>query len=269
MREAMAPSAGSADPSRRCKRFTVVIWAFAHLIVTLYVLCLLFNSSTSQGSGTVMPDCLRGLNPYRSQTGPQLTKQQLAKREAAIEFRRQAAPLRLILRVKDIEAEVALETLSQAQVPGSTDEKEDLKEQLILKTGQQEVPAATVGATQLGTLLPSDQFKCYPEANTDIGGIAVRWGLTYHVSSAAECCKACSKQAAYATGRQRKCNVWVFCPEKDGCPSPDGYEHKFGECWLKQADKPRVDVNDYSLVMRDKSVPPLPVLWISGVRRPE
>jgi hypothetical protein len=111
MREAMASSAASADPLRACKRVTVVVWAVAHLVVTLYVLRVLFEGSASQGS-TSMSDCLRGLNPYRSQRG-ELTKQQLANRKAALEFRRQSAPLLLMLRVKDIEAEVAMETLRQ------------------------------------------------------------------------------------------------------------------------------------------------------------
>jgi hypothetical protein len=144
-------------------------------------------------------------------------------------------------------------------------EEEEVKEQVELETGQQRVPAIVddkMGAIQRSLLPPE---KCQPELNTDFGGVAVRWGLTFHVNNAAECCKACAKQASYARGSQRKCNVWVFCPHKGGCPSPDGYEHKFGECWLKQADKPRPVVHNYSVVMADKSVPPLPVLWISGV----
>jgi hypothetical protein len=28
--------------------------------------------------------------------------------------------------------------------------------------------------------------------------------------------------------------VWVYCPSEDGCYSPDIYEHKHQECWLKQ-----------------------------------
>lgn len=143
------------------------------------------------------------------------------------------------------------------------DEKDELEDQKELETGQR--PPAVVddpiGRIQR-TLTPE---KCQPELKTDFGGVAVRWGLTHHVNSAADCCKACSQQAAYAKSSQRKCNVWVFCPEKKGCSSPDGYEHKFGECWLKHADKPRGIVNDYSLIMRNKTAPPMPVLWMSGV----
>ncbi|PWZ27481.1 Pectin acetylesterase 9 [Zea mays] len=31
-----------------------------------------------------------------------------------------------------------------------------------------------------------------------------------------------------------KCNIWVYCPSEYGCYSPDKYEHKHQECWLKQ-----------------------------------
>lgn len=154
------------------------------------------------------------------------------------------------------------------QVPAHAAEKteeEEVQEMKQLETGQQGGPAVVddaIGAMQRHLLPPE---KCQPEPYTDFGGTAVRWGLTHHVSNVAECCKACSRQASYARGGQPKCNVWVFCPRKSGCLSPDGYEHKFGECWLKQADKPRAVVNDYSSIMRDKSGPMIPVLWISGV----
>lgn len=103
----MAASAGSADHSRRCKRVTVVVWALCHLVVTLYVLRVLFGSASDES--TDMSDCA---NPYRLQRS-KLTEQQLAHRKAAIEFRRQSAPLLLMLRVKAIEAEVARNTQGQ------------------------------------------------------------------------------------------------------------------------------------------------------------
>lgn len=142
-------------------------------------------------------------------------------------------------------------------------EQEELQEQVEIETEQQGVPA--VEDDELGVIERQLPPQCHPEPNTDFGGVAVRWGLTYHVNSAAECCKACLWHAAYARVGQLKCNVWVFCPEKNGCPSPDGYDHKFGECWLKQANQPQATVQNYSLVMRNKNSSPLPVLWISGV----
>jgi hypothetical protein len=55
------------------------------------------------------------------------------------------------------------------------------------------------------------------------------------VESAADCCEACLRQARTAKSGEKKCNIWVFCPAEGGCFSPDVYEHKHQECWLKQA----------------------------------
>ena len=76
--------------------------------------------------------------------------------------------------------------------------------------------------------------ECHAEAHTDYDGLAVRWGLTHHVASAADCCQACLDQAKDAKDGEKKCNIWVYCAKEDGCYSPDKYEHKNHECWLKQ-----------------------------------
>ena len=95
----MASSTASAEASRICKRVIVIILALVHLMVTLYVLHLIFNAS--------VPDCLKGMSPPPT-LQVAMTELQLARRKAAIEYRRQATPLLLILRVKDIQAEVAM-----------------------------------------------------------------------------------------------------------------------------------------------------------------
>lgn len=76
--------------------------------------------------------------------------------------------------------------------------------------------------------------ECHAELHTDYDGTAVRWGLTHHVESAADCCQACLDQAKRAKRGEKKCNIWVYCPSEFGCYSPDIYEHKHQECWLKQ-----------------------------------
>ncbi|PRQ27647.1 hypothetical protein RchiOBHm_Chr6g0307521 [Rosa chinensis] len=78
--------------------------------------------------------------------------------------------------------------------------------------------------------------ECHAELHTDYDGAAVRWGLNYHKESAADCCQACLVQAKRAKPNEKKCNVWVYCPAEDGCHSPDIYEHRLGECWLKFAE---------------------------------
>lgn len=75
--------------------------------------------------------------------------------------------------------------------------------------------------------------ECHAELHTDYDGAAVRWGLNHHKESAADCCQACLVQAKRAKPNEKKCNVWVYCPAEMGCHSPDIYEHRLGECWLK------------------------------------
>lgn len=100
-----------------------------------------------------------------------------------------------------------------------------------------------------GRAIPSE---CHVEAHTDYSGVAVRWGLTHHVNSAADCCQACLDQARNATEEQKKCNVWVYCPSEGGCHSPDKYTHKNHECWLKQV-KSRCTRNSVALLSQCSS----------------
>ncbi|XP_044974125.1 uncharacterized protein LOC123442085 [Hordeum vulgare subsp. vulgare] len=76
--------------------------------------------------------------------------------------------------------------------------------------------------------------QCNTELHADYGGAAVKWGLMHHKESVADCCQACLDQARNAKPGKLKCNIWVYCPSEFGCYSPDKYEHKHHECWLKQ-----------------------------------
>ncbi|KAH9314145.1 hypothetical protein KI387_022772, partial [Taxus chinensis] len=115
-----------------------------------------------------------------------------------------------------------------------------------------------------GRTLPTE---CHAEAHTDYDGIAVRWGLTHHKESAADCCQACLDQAKKAKVGEKKCNVWVYCPSESGCYSPDIYEHKHQECWLKQAVNPKTNFKGrYSeAYRREHPSAPLVVPWVSGI----
>lgn len=118
--------------------------------------------------------------------------------------------------------------------------------------------------TVAGKPLPPE---CHAELHTDYDGAAVRWGLTHHKESAYDCCMACLDQAKQAKAGQKKCNVWVYCPSETGCYSPDKYEHKIHECWLKYSEKPRLNFKDqYSESYRNAHPnAPLIVPWMSGV----
>ncbi|KAK4337885.1 hypothetical protein RND71_042372 [Anisodus tanguticus] len=109
--------------------------------------------------------------------------------------------------------------------------------------------------------------ECNVELHTDYGGDAVRWGLTHPKESAYECCMACLNQAKQAGPNDKKCNIWVYCPSETGCYSPDIYQHKNQECWLKYAEKPKTSFKDrYSESFRNShSNAPVIVAWMSGV----
>ncbi|KAJ0604121.1 hypothetical protein HanRHA438_Chr02g0057701 [Helianthus annuus] len=109
--------------------------------------------------------------------------------------------------------------------------------------------------------------ECNVELHTDYGGHAVKWGLTHHKESAYECCQACLNQAKNARPDEMKCNIWVYCPAEEGCHSPDIYQHKLEECWLKYAEEPKVTFKDtYSEnYRRNHPNAPMVVPWVSGV----
>nr|GEY10116.1 hypothetical protein CTI12_AA581780 [Tanacetum cinerariifolium] len=109
--------------------------------------------------------------------------------------------------------------------------------------------------------------ECNVEHHTDYGGHAVKWGLTHQKESAYECCQACINQAKAARADEMKCNIWVYCPAEGGCHSPDIYQHKLEECWLKYAEEPKVNFKDkYSEnYRRNHPNAPLVVPWVSGL----
>ncbi|CAM6118535.1 unnamed protein product [Calypogeia fissa] len=109
--------------------------------------------------------------------------------------------------------------------------------------------------------------ECHAEPHTDYDGAAVRWGLTNPQESAADCCLACLDQARHAREGELRCNVWVYCPAEEGCFSPDIYEHKQFECWLKQSEKPRINFKGRYPPAYRESHPTCTevVAWASGV----
>lgn len=108
---------------------------------------------------------------------------------------------------------------------------------------------------------------CNAQPHTDLDGAAVTWGLTHPQESAADCCQACLKQARNAKEGELKCNLWVYCPAEEGCYSPDIYEHKQFECWLKQSDNIRVNFQGRYPPEYREAHPTCPqvVPWASGV----
>ncbi|CAB4266393.1 unnamed protein product [Prunus armeniaca] len=122
---------------------------------------------------------------------------------------------------------------------------------------------------ELDQILPGRPLppECHAEVHTDYDGAAVRWGLNHHKDSAADCCQACLDQAKRAKPNEKRCNIWVYCPSESGCHSPDIYEHKLGECWLKYAEAPKLNFKDkYPESYRNNHPSaPLVVPWASGI----
>ncbi|BFG18429.1 hypothetical protein CerSpe_047030 [Prunus speciosa] len=122
---------------------------------------------------------------------------------------------------------------------------------------------------ELDQILPGRPLppECHAEVHTDYDGAAVRWGLNHHKDSAADCCQACLDQAKRAKPNEKRCNIWVYCPSESGCHSPDIYEHKLGECWLKYAETPKLNFKDrYPESYRNNHPSaPLVVPWASGI----
>ena len=113
---------------------------------------------------------------------------------------------------------------------------------------------------------------CNEEPHSDTGGVAVVFGIKHRTASAQECCDACSRHAS--NHREKPCNSWVFCPLPICWGLDTGWNHTFGECWLKwQADITRPlfgQRGSYSDEFRNKhravrGGPPSHVPWTGGV----
>ena len=59
------------------------------------------------------------------------------------------------------------------------------------------------------------------------------FGINHRTASAQECCDKCQQHAAHPRNKKRPCNSWVFCPLPICWGLDTGWNHTFGECWLK------------------------------------
>ncbi|CAL5385196.1 unnamed protein product [Camellia sinensis] len=170
----------------------------------------------------------------------------------------------------ELQGDMLVGTLARALESGWSQLSNEIGLWIPVEINNEEHDDKPEGATDFddeilaGRQLPPE---CHPELHTDYDGAAVRWGLTHRKESAYDCCQACLDHSKRARPGEKKCNIWVYCPSETGCYSPDIYEHKHMECWLKYAEKPRVNFKDkYSESYRN-SHPNVPVIvpWVSGV----
>lgn len=238
---------------------------------------------------TLAPVCFDSASsssPHGNRAGLEVppTKEELERIEDSNRLRRELLPATLIERLEEIRLETE-EEINRTETLNSARQKlaSELTEQLLELKHDGEQNAADFSVSDDGLNLSMNDLdvdaedetipgramppECHAEAHTDYGGAAVRWGLSHHVDSAADCCQACLDQAKNATAEQKKCNIWVYCPREAGCFSPDKYTHENHECWLKQADEPTLNFKGHYGEEYRQQHPTAPsvVPWVSGV----
>lgn len=118
------------------------------------------------------------------------------------------------------------------------------------------------------------QPVCGEEPHSDTGGAAVVFGINHRATSAQDCCDRCQAHAAKPKNKKRPCNSWVFCPLPVCWGLDTGWNHTFGECWLKYQDNPAKPLygqrGSYSPEYRRRhrhvrTGPPTHVPWTGGV----
>lgn len=259
---AVAPRVAGNNMSRSFhsfKRSPALICSLSSFVVVYVVYGLLLvpnNSNLGARNGSRMR--LAALAPPPSSVptlAARYTDEELARVLVSQEARKAVEPRDLIDRLKEIGLDVgnrdAKQELSEnfAQplaVVESNGEITDLETLHPMEHGA--APAVELDGGKLvlkgpeieDGIIPGKTIppECNPEPHTDYDGVAVEWGLTFAKEDAADCCQACLDQARNAKEGQLRCNVWVYCPAEEGCYSPDIYEHKQFECWLKQSEKP-------------------------------
>ena len=115
---------------------------------------------------------------------------------------------------------------------------------------------------------------CGEEPHSDTGGYAVVFGINHRAASAQDCCDKCRQHATNARNAKRPCNSWVFCPLPVCWGLDTGWNHTFGECWLKYQQDPSHPLygqrgrytDEYRARHRHvRTGPPTHVPWTGGV----
>lgn len=269
------------DLRLRCSYKNATLFLCAgNVLIALYMLraALAPACLDSSSAPTVSRVIIDGLEDAPS-------KEELERIEDSNRLRRELLPSTLIERIDEIRQETQeeinkTEALNLEKIKSASELTEKLLE--LHKNDDELVPSNLIVSDD-GLYLSVNELEidseddtipgrplppeCHAEAHTDYRGAAVRWGLTHHVDSAADCCQACLDQARNATADQKKCNIWVYCPRKGGCYSPDKYTHENHECWLKQADEPMLNFKGRygEEYRRQHPTAPVVVPWASGV----
>jgi hypothetical protein len=87
---------------------------------------------------------------------------------------------------------------------------------------------------------------CGEEPHSDRGGRGLTFGVGHRAASAQECCDKC--KAKVEKNPKKPCNSWTFCGLPVCWGLDSGWNHTFGECWLRSF----VDVQEQTFGQRGK-----------------
>ena len=72
---------------------------------------------------------------------------------------------------------------------------------------------------------------CGEEPHSDRNGKGLTFGVSHRAKSAQDCCDKCSAST-------RGCNSWTFCGYPVCFGLDTGWNHTYGECWLRKLEDP-------------------------------
>ncbi|KAL1515008.1 hypothetical protein AB1Y20_004079 [Prymnesium parvum] len=78
---------------------------------------------------------------------------------------------------------------------------------------------------------------CGEEPHSDRGGRGLTFGVGFRAASAQDCCDKC-KEHARKNPTPGPCNSWTFCGLPVCWGLDTGWNHTFGECWLRFFEDP-------------------------------
>lgn len=76
---------------------------------------------------------------------------------------------------------------------------------------------------------------CGEEPHSDRGGRGLTFGVGHRATSAQDCCDKCKKRS---THDKKPCNSWTFCNLPVCWGLDTGWNHTYGECWLRSLEDP-------------------------------
>mmetsp|Transcript_38497 Transcript_38497/g.46488 ORF Transcript_38497/g.46488 Transcript_38497/m.46488 type:complete len:280 (+) Transcript_38497:212-1051(+) len=159
------------------------------------------------------------------------------------------------------------------EMPIAEDDGDEEDEAVEIPDTEQESGSSDVEVEDMPPGMPA---VCGTEPHSDVGGYAVKFGIGHRRKDPADCCLACQEHAEEEKqrGGAKPCNSWVFCPEPVCWGLDTGWNHTYGECWLKFQDDVENPIYGQRGAYTEEFIkkfnhirggPPAKVPWIGGV----